>query len=240
MKLDILAFGSHPDDVELGCGGTLAKSVHQGKSAGIIDLSKGELSTKGDVDTRSLEALEASRILGVDLRQNLELPDGYITNDKESQIKVIKKLREFKPEIVIATAREDRHIDHRNTNRLINDSCFLSGLKKIRLTRDDGKPLSVWRPKIILEYIQWNELRPDIIIDITGFLDKKNQSINAYKSQFFNTPENADITPISKPNFLISINNRAINYGRLIGSQAAEGFTSPHPIAIKDLDHLLI
>ena len=110
MKLDILAFGSHPDDVELGCGGTLAKSVHQGKSVGIIDLSKGELSTKGDVDTRSHEALEASRILGVDLRQNLELPDGYITNDKESQIKVIKKLREFKPEIVIATAREDRHI----------------------------------------------------------------------------------------------------------------------------------
>ncbi|MCY4162126.1 MAG: bacillithiol biosynthesis deacetylase BshB1 [Flavobacteriaceae bacterium] len=239
MKLDILAFGSHPDDVELGCGGTIAKSVAQGKSVGIIDLTRGELSTKGSVPTRHIEAQKAADILGVQCRLNMELEDGFISNDKKSKFKVIQKIRQYKPNIVLSTAHRDRHIDHQNSNQLIHDSCFLSGLKKIEIPDDRGESLTPWRPKIILEYIQWNDISPDIIIDISGYLDVKVLSIKAHKSQFFNTKNNTIVTPISKPNFLSSMEARAINFGRLIGTEAGEGYTSPQPLAIGDLNCLL-
>lgn len=240
MKLDVLAFGSHPDDVELGCGGTLAKSVHQGKSVGIIDLTRGELSTKGDVETRNIESQKAANILGVNIRLNLELQDGFLTNDKTSQLKVIRKIREYKPDVILSTAPKDRHVDHQNSNRLINESCFLSGLKKIEINDKDGENLSPWRPKVILEYIQWNDTTPDIIVDISGYLDVKIRSINAHKSQFYNTKKNSVATPISKPNFLSSMEARNINFGRLIGCEAGEGFTSPQLLAIGDLNDLLV
>ncbi|MCY4253916.1 MAG: bacillithiol biosynthesis deacetylase BshB1 [Flavobacteriaceae bacterium] len=240
MKLDILAFGSHPDDVELGCGGTIAKSTQQGKSVGIIDLTRGELSTKGSVDIRNSESQKATKILGVKIRSNLELEDGFISNNKSNQLKVVQKIRIHKPDIIINTAPMDRHIDHQNSNRLINDSCFLSGLEKIEVLNQDGKKLTPWRSKVILEYIQWNDTKPDIIIDISGYLEIKLQSINAYQSQFYNTKTNPTITPISKPNFLSSIEARAINFGRLIETQAGEGFTSPQALAVRDLFNLLV
>ncbi len=240
MKLDVLAFGSHPDDVELGCGGTIAKSTQQGKSIGIIDLTRGELSTKGSVETRNSESQKATKILGVKFRLNLELEDGFISNNKKNQLKIVRNIRLYKPNIIITTAPIDRHIDHQNSNRLIIDSCFLSGLERIEVLDQNGRKLTPWRPKVILEYIQWNDIKPDIIIDISGYLEIKIQSINVYRSQFYNTKTNPKITPISKPNFLSSMEARAINFGRLIGTQAGEGFTSPQPLAIRDLCNLLV
>lgn len=239
MKLDILAFGAHPDDVELGCSGTLAKSVYQGMKVGIVDLSYGELGTKGDVQTRQKEATEAADMLGIKLRKNLGLPDGFIANDRESKLKIIQILRTYRPEIIFSTAKNDRHIDHRNSNRLINDACFLSGLKKIETKDENDEFLLAWRPKIVLEYIQWQELKPDIVYDITGFLDLKMRVIRAYRSQFFNSEENPDVTPISKPGFLEAMQSRALNLGRLIGTKAGEGFTSPTQLSIDRLSALL-
>lgn len=239
MKLDILAFGAHPDDVELGCSGTLARSISQGMTVGIVDLSYGELGTKGDVQTRQKEATKAATILGIKLRKNLGLPDGFIANDRESRLKIVQILRTYRPEIIFLTAKNDRHIDHRNSNRLINDACFLSGLKKIETKDKNGKCLEAWRPKVILEYIQWEELKPDIIYDITGFLELKMSAIRAYRSQFFNSEENPDITPISKPGFLEAMQSRALNLGRLIGTKAGEGFTSPNPLSIDRLSVLI-
>ena len=239
MITDILAFGSHPDDVELGSAGTIAKSISQGKKVAIIDLTQGELGTRGNVDKRKKESINAANILGVLKRENLKFKDGFFVNDETHQRKVIKKIRQYRPEIVICNAVEDRHIDHGKGNRLVNDACFLSGLKKIETKDSKGNYQEAWRPKIILEYIQWNEIKPDLIVDITGYMDIKLEAVYSYSSQFFNPSSSEENTPISSKNFQDSVLYRAKNFGRLIGTKAGEGFTSRQPISISNLDALI-
>ena len=239
MKVDILAFGAHPDDVELGCGGTIALSVAQGRKVAIVDLTQGELGTRGDVQTRKNEAKRASEILNIYNRENIELQDGFFENNLKNQLVLIEKIRNYQPNIVLCNSRKDRHIDHGRANQLVNDSCFLSGLNKIDTFDQNGKNQLSWRPHLILEYIQWNEVKPDIVINITGYLDKKIEAVKAYKSQLFDSKNNENNTPISTENFLNSVKYRAQNLGRLIGAEAGEGFTSKQLLAVKELDSLI-
>ena len=181
MKLDILAFGAHPDDVELGCGGTIAKEIANGKKVGIIDLTRGELGTRGDSKTRDIESSDASKILGLEIRENLGFRDGFFINDEIHQLEVIKMIRKYKPEIVLCNAQDDRHIDHPKGAELVSDACFLSGLRKI-ITELNGSNQSEWRPKNVYHYIQWKNSSPDFLIDISGFIEKKLQT---YINLFF-------------------------------------------------------
>ena len=239
MKVDILAFGAHPDDVELGCGGTIALSIAQGKTVAIVDLTQGELSTRGDVQTRKSETKIASDVLKIYNRENLKLKDGFFENNLKNKLVLIEKIRKYQPNIVLCNSRRDRHIDHGKANQLVKDSCFLSGLNKIDTIDQNGKNQTSWRPQLILEYIQWNEVKPDIVINITGYLDKKIEAVRAYKSQLFDSKNNENNTPISTENFLNSVKYRAQNLGRLIGTEAGEGFTSRQLLAIKELDSLI-
>ena len=238
MKLDILVFGAHPDDVELGCGATIAKEVSLGKKVGIVDLTRGELGTRGSADLRDKEAAEAAKILGVTVRENLRFADGFFVNDKEHQLEVIKMIRKYQPEIVLCNAVDDRHIDHPKGSSLVSDACFLSGLLKIE-TEVEGKQQEQWRPKQVYHYIQWKNIEPDFVLDVTGFIDKKTQSVFAYSSQFYDPKSNEPETPITSKNFIDSINYRARDLGRLIGVEHAEGFTSERYVAIENLDKLI-
>ena len=240
MKVDILAFGAHPDDVELGCGGTIALSIAQGKRVAIVDLTQGELGTRGDIQTRKNEAKKASDILKICNRENLKLQDGFFENNVANQLILIEKIRKYQPNIVLCNSRKDRHIDHSKGSQLVNDSCFLSGLDKIDTFDQNGKNQLSWRPHIVLEYIQWNEVKPDIVVNITGYLDKKIEAVKAYKSQLFDSNNTEKNTPISSENFLNSITYRAQNLGRLIGADAGEGFTSRQLLAVNQLGSLII
>ena len=239
MKLDILAFGAHPDDVELGVGGTLAKSAAAGKKVGIIDLTEGELGTRGSVPERRQEAAEASRLLGVQHRENMGFRDGFLTDSEAHQRALIQKIRQFQPEIVFCNAIRDRHIDHPRGSSLVSSACFLSGLVKIETKDAAGSPQLAWRPKQVLHYIQWQDITPEVCLDISGYLDQKLNAVQAYRSQFYDPTSKAPETPISSKNFLDSISYRAQNLGRLIGVAAAEGFTSEKPIALDTWEHLL-
>ena len=240
MQLDILAFGAHPDDVELGCAATLAKSVSQGKKVGIIDLTKGELGTRGTPEIRTKEANLSAKILNVNIRENLTFRDGFFLNDETHQLEVIKKIRFFRPDIILCNTPKDRHIDHGKANALVHAACFLSGLKKIDIKDANNQNLNPWTPRLILEYIQWYETVPDLIVDVSGFIDKKLEAIKAFKSQFFD-PESKELsTPISSEIFLESISYRAANMGRLIFKNAGEGFTCQTPLSITDLGLSLI
>ena len=234
MKLNILAFGAHPDDVELGCGGTLAKEVANGKKVGIVDLTRGELGTRGTAETRFEEATNAAKILGITTRHNLGFLDGFFTNDKSHQLEVIKIIRRYQPEIVICNAIDDRHIDHGKGSKLVSDACFLSGLLKVE-TKHEGEIQNPWRPKVVYHYIQWKDIEPDIAVDITGFMDKKMESVLAYKTQFFDPNSNEPETPISSKNFTDSIKYRARNLGRLVSAEFAEGFTVERYPAVDSL-----
>ena len=238
MKLDILAFGAHPDDVELGCGGTIAKEIALGKKVGIIDLTRGELGTRGSVEIRNQEAANAAKILGVSVRENLDMRDGFFVNDESHQFEIIKMLRKYKPEIVLCNAIDDRHIDHAKGSQLVSDACFLSGLMKIE-TEFDGEKQETWRPKLVYHYIQWKNITPDFVIDITGFNDKKVEAILAYSSQFYNAESNEPETPIASKNFLKILNYRAQDLGRLIGTDYAEGFTVERYLAVNSLGDLI-
>ena len=238
MKLDILAFGAHPDDVELGCSGTIAKEISLGKKVGIIDLTRGELGTRGSVEIRNQEAAEAAKILGVSIRENLDMRDGFFVNDEAHQLKIIKMVRKYRPEIVICNAIEDRHIDHGKGSQLVSDACFLSGLMKIE-TEIDGIKQEAWRPKLVYHYMQWKNLTPDFVFDITGFNDKRVEAILAYSSQFYNSSSNEPETPIASKNFLESLNYRPKDLGRLIGTDYAEGFTVERYLAVNSLSDLI-
>lgn len=238
MKLDILAFGAHPDDVELGAGGTIAKEVSLGKKVGIIDLTRGELGTRGSADLRDIEAANAAKILGVAVRENVRFADGFFTNDKKHQLEIIKMLRKYQPDIVLCNAIDDRHIDHPKGSKLVSDACFLSGLLKIE-TDIDGISQEKWRPKQVYHYIQWKNIEPDFVVDVTGFMDKKEASVLAYSSQFFDPSSKEPETPITSKNFTDSINYRAKDLGRLIGVDYAEGFTSERYVAIENLSKLI-
>lgn len=238
MKLDILAFGAHPDDVELGCAGTLAKEKSLHKKIGIIDLTRGELGTRGSADLRDIEARNAAKILGIDVRENLQMRDGFFVNDEAHQKLVIEKIRHFRPEIVICNAIEDRHIDHGKGSKLVSDACFLSGLLKIE-TFYEGKKQEPWRPKLVYHYMQWNTIIPDFVVDISGFIEIKKESILAYSSQFYQSNSDEPVTPIATVNFLESIEYRAKDLGRLIGKDFAEGFTVERVLAVNSLDNLI-
>lgn len=238
MKLDILVFGAHPDDAELSCGATIAKEVSLGKKVGIIDLTRGELGTRGSAEIRDTEAANAAEVLGVTVRENLRFRDGFFVNDEAHQMEVVKMIRKYKPEIVICNAIDDRHIDHAKGSKLVSDACFLSGLVKIQ-TDVDGAAQEAWRPKQVYHYIQWKNITPDFVVDVTGFMDKKVASLMAYTSQFYDPDSIEPVTPIATKNFKDSILYRAADLGRLINSEYAEGFTVERYLAVNSLSDLV-
>ncbi|MGP1479464.1 MAG: bacillithiol biosynthesis deacetylase BshB1 [Capnocytophaga sp.] len=237
MKVDILAFGAHPDDVELGAAGTLAKEISLGKTVGIIDLTQGELGTRGSAEIRLQEAAKAKEVLGAKVRENLKFRDGFFLNDEAHQRAIIQKIRQYQPEIVLCNAIDDRHIDHGKGSKLVSDACFLSGLRRIE-TFFEGKAQTAWRPKVVYHYIQWKNLTPDFVVDITGFMDTKVAAVLAYSSQFYDSNSNEPTTPISDKNFLDSITYRARDLGRLIGTDFAEGFICERVPAVENLFNL--
>ena len=218
MKIDILAFGAHPDDVELGCGGTIIKLIEQGKKVAIIDLTKGELGTRGTPQTRKEECKNATKILGVEIRENMDFKDGFFENDEKHKLALIKKIREYCPEIVIANAPSDRHPDHGRASQIVLDACFLSGLEKVETKQ------KIWRPKAIYHYIQFNNLKPNLVVDISSQMDKKLEAVTAYKTQFYDAESKEKETIISKKGFLKSVKYRAQDLGRLSNCEYAEGF----------------
>ena len=238
MKVDVLAIGAHPDDVELGCGGTIAKLISEGKKVAILDLTEGELGTRGTNETRAIEAKNAAEILGISARENLKMKDGFLINSEEYQLRIIKAIRTYQPEIVFCNAVDDRHPDHAKAAKLATDACFLSGLIKIE-TEESGKKQEKWRPKQVFHYIQWKNLEPDFVIDISGFLDKKIESCLAYKTQFYDPTSTEPTTPISSKSFLDSITYRAQDLGRLAGVEHAEGFTTEKTLALKNFDGII-
>lgn len=239
MKIDILAIGAHPDDVELGCGGTLAKLISEGKKVAIVDLTQGELGTRGTNITRAEEAARASEILGISARENLKMKDGFILNVEENQLQLVKMIRKYQPEIVLGNAIDDRHPDHAKAAKLISDACFLGGLVKIE-TELDGNNQTAWRPKHIFHYIQWKSIPPDFVIDITDFMDTKIEACLAYKTQFYDPDSNEPMTPIATKDFLESLTYRAQDLGRLSGVTYAEGFTTEKLIALKNFEGIIL
>jgi len=240
MKLDILVFGAHPDDAELGAGATIAKEVAVGKKVGIVDLTRGELGTRGSAEIRDHEAADAAKILGASVRENLEFADGFFVNDKAHQLKIIRMLRKYRPETVLCNAVDDRHIDHAKGAKLVSDACFLSGLVKIDTKMDgDDEWQDPWRPKWVYHYIQWKNLTPDFVVDVSGFIEKKKEAILAYSSQFYDPDSDEPETPISSKNFLDSVDYRARDLGRLVGVAHAEGFTAERVVAVDGLNNLI-
>jgi len=239
LKLDILVLPVHPDDDELGCSGTILKEVAHGKKVGIVDLTRGELGTRGTPEIRTKEAEASSKILGLVVRENLAIPDGFFENNREYQLKVIGAIRKYQPEIIITNAYHDRHPDHGRASQLVEDAVFLSGLRKIE-TFDAGKQQDAWRPKQLLHFIQDNYIRPDIVIDVTPHWDKKVDSIHAFSSQFFNPEwEGEPQTYISSPEFIAIIEARAREFGKSIGVKYAEGFTSRKILGVNSLFDLV-
>ncbi|MCF6351266.1 MAG: bacillithiol biosynthesis deacetylase BshB1 [Flavobacteriaceae bacterium] len=238
MKLDILAIGAHPDDIELGCGATIAKEISLGKKVGVLDLTRGELGTRGSAEIRDLEAKNAATILGLTVRENLAFADGFFNNDKEHLLKVIEIIRKYQPEIVLCNAIKDRHIDHSKGSKLVSDACFLSGLRKIE-TLLNNKKQTVWRPKQVYHYIQWKHIKPDFVVDVSNFINIKLKAVKAYSSQFYNPKSDEPASPITSKFFLDSITYRAQDLGRMIGVEYAEGFTAERYIAVKSLDKLI-
>lgn len=225
MKLDILVFAAHPDDVELGCGGTVAKHVSLGHKVGIVDLTRGELGTRGTPDIRAKEASDAAAILGVSVRDNLSLKDGFFQNDAESQLVLVKAIRKYRPDIVIANAVYDRHIDHGKGASLAYDACFLSGLSKIETIDDQGAAQKAWRPNAVYHYIQSHYIEPDFVVDISDFWETKLKAIKAFRSQFHDPSSKEPSTYISSPAFMKMVESRAQELGHSIGTAYGEGFT---------------
>ena len=239
MKVDILAIGAHPDDVELGCGGTVAKLISEGKTVAIVDLTQGELGTRGTNLTRAEEAANSAKILGISARENLKMKDGFVSNCEEHQMQIVKIIRKYRPEIVLANAIDDRHPDHAKAAKLVSDACFLSGLVKIE-TVSEGENQKPWRPKQIFHYIQWKNIAPDFVIDISNFMEKKIEACLAFKTQFYDPNSTEPMTPISTKDFLESLTYRAQDLGRLSGVEFAEGFTTEKLLAFKNFDGLIL
>lgn len=237
MKLDILAFGAHPDDVELGCGATIAKEIAAGKKVGIVDLTRGELGTRGSAEIRDKEAAKAAQILGVAVRENLRFRDGFFVNDEQHQLAIIEIIRKYQPDIVLCNAIDDRHIDHGKGSKLVSDACFLSGLRRIE-TKVDGQSQEQWRPKQVYHYIQWKNIEPDFVVDVSDFIDKKIDAVMAYSSQFYDPKSNEPVSPIATQNFTESISYRAKDLGRLVFVDYAEGFTVERYVAVDNLSDL--
>jgi N-acetylglucosamine malate deacetylase 1 len=236
MKFDILAFGVHPDDVELGCAGTILAAIQQGKKVGVIDLTRGELGTRGNAETRNAESDAASKVLGLHARENLEMADGFFEHNQENVLKVIRVIRKYAPDFIICNAPEDRHPDHGRSSKLVVDAAFLAGLRKIETLDESGKVQQAWRPKYIFHYIQDRYIEPDFVFDISEFHDKKRQAIQCYATQFYNPELDEPNTYISSPEFLESITAREIILGKRIGVRFAEGFLTEKMIGIRSFD----
>ncbi|NQY66748.1 MAG: bacillithiol biosynthesis deacetylase BshB1 [Flavobacteriales bacterium] len=227
--MDILFFGAHPDDVELACSGTILKYIASGKEIGIVDLTRGELGTRGTAEIRTQESTAARKVLGVSVSENLELSDGFVDSSKESQMAVVNAIRKHRPEIVIAPATSDRHPDHGNAAKLISEACFKSGLIKLETKYES------WRPKVVYHYPQDRFINPDFVVDITGFMDQKMEVVKCYESQFFQENSEEPETPISVKGFLDFIKSRASHFGRPVNAKYGEGYTVERPIGIDDL-----
>ncbi len=238
MKLDILAFAAHPDDVELACSGTLLKAISNGKKAGIVDFTRGELGTRGTPEIRDTEAADSARIMELSARENLGFRDGFFRNDEEHQLRVIQAIRKYRPEIVLANAIDDRHSDHGRASALAKDACFMSGLRMIK-TEDNGIIQEAWRPKVVYHYIQSVPLEPDFIVDVSEVWDARMNSIRAFKSQFFDPQSDEPNTYISSPEFLAMIEARGKHYGHAIGVRYGEGFTVERMPGVSDIFDLV-
>ncbi len=240
MKLDILAFGIHPDDIELSCAGTLLIEMVKGRKVGIIDLTRGELGTRGTAETRDQEARDSAQILGIEVRDNLEMADGFFENDKAHQLKIIEVLRKYQPEIVLCNAPDDRHPDHGRAAKLVEEAAFLSGLRKIE-TRFEDQIQSAWRPKYVFNYIQDKYFEPDFVVDISEVIEQKTNAIRAFKTQFFNGDDKSGEpqTYISSPEFLNSVISRSAMWGKMIGVKHAEGFLSKKMIGIAGFESII-
>lgn len=229
MKLDILAFAAHPDDVELSASGTLISEINKGKKVGIIDLTKGELGTRGTSETRKIEAQKASEIMGIHIRENLDLGDGFFEHNEETKRIIIDSIRKYQPEIVLCNAISDRHPDHARASKLVSDACFYAGLIKIETNHP------AWRPKVVYHYIQDHFLKPDFVYDISNAMDKKMESILAYATQFYDPNSKEPETPISSKQFLEQVKGRSLQFGRMINAQYGEGFTIERPLGVDNL-----
>lgn len=234
MKLDILVFAVHPDDAELGCSGTILKHIADGKKVGIVDFTRGELGTRGSAEIRDEEAAASAKVLGLHARENLSMKDGFFQNNEEHQLQLIKMVRKYQPEIILTNALHDRHPDHGRAGDLANDAIFLSGLRRIE-TQLDGVTQTEWRPRLVLQYIQDRYIKPDIIVDISEHMDKKIESIRAFKTQFDSPNTDEPQTYISTPAFLESVIGRAREFGKDIGAKYGEGFTSRKLLGVDSL-----
>jgi bacillithiol biosynthesis deacetylase BshB1 len=238
QKLDILAFAAHPDDAELSCSGTLMKQIELGNKVGIVDLTQGELGSRGSKEIRSSEAAEASKIMGIHARENLKLADGFFLNDEVTKLKIIEQIRRFRPKIVLANAISDRHPDHARASKLVSEACFLAGLMKIETTWD-GIIQKAHRPEVVYHYIQDYHIEPDFVVDVTPFYERKEAAIRAFKTQFYDPNSDEPETPISGKDFFDFIKSRMIGFGRPIGVKYAEGFTKERYVGVTDLTHLI-
>jgi bacillithiol biosynthesis deacetylase BshB1 len=234
MKLDILAFAAHPDDVEISAAGTLLKYISEGKSVGIIDLTEGELGTRGTVQTRYEEAALAGKLLGLSARENLRIQDGFFEHTEENKRLIIQQIRRFQPEIVLANSILDRHPDHGRAAKLVADSCYLAGLRKIE-TEWEGKSQEAFRPRLVLHYIQDYYIQPNFVVDVSEFMDKKIEVIKAYKTQFYNPESTEPSTPISGEEFFDFLKGRMMTIGRPAGIKYAEGFTIDRIVGVQNL-----
>jgi N-acetylglucosamine malate deacetylase 1 len=238
MKLDILAFGVHPDDVELGCAGTIMAAIDQGKKVGIVDLTRGELGTRGTPATRTQEAAAAANIMGVSIRENLDMADGFFANDEAHQRKIISIIRKYQPDIILANAPEDRHPDHGRSAKLVSDAAFLSGLRKIE-TMHDGSAQNAWRPAYTFHYMQDRFIQPSFVIDITKYMDRKIEAVLAYGTQFNSADSSEPQTYISSPQFLETVKARALMLGKRIGVGYAEGYITEKIIGFSNFDAII-
>jgi bacillithiol biosynthesis deacetylase BshB1 len=225
MKLDILAFGAHPDDVELSCGGIILKHIAQGKKVGIVDLTRGEMGTRGTGELRLKEADAAAKILGVAVRENLLLKDCFFQNDEQSQLAIAEMIRKYQPGIILCNAVADRHPDHGKGSKLVSDACFIAGLVKVKTTHE-GKPQQPWKTKAVYHYIQERYIKPDFVIDITEVMERKMEAIKAFSSQFYRPDSKEPETAISSKDFLDFLYARAAEMGKQIGVKYAEGLTA--------------
>lgn len=232
MKLDILAIAVHPDDVELGCAGTLMIHAQQGMKVGVVDLTRGELGTRGTPELREQEAQAAAKIMGLEVRENLGLADGFFRNDTMEQMAIIAAIRKYRPEIVLANAMDDRHPDHGRAGKLIEDSCFLAGLRKVE-TLADGQPQEAWRPKQVFHFLQDRYHEPDFVVDITAVMERKLEAIRSFSSQFLAPKDHEPQTYISGSGFFDSVIYRAKMLGKMVGVEYAEGYTSAKMIGIR-------
>lgn len=239
MKLDILVMAAHPDDAEMSCAGTMAIAIEKGRRVGIVDFTRGELGTRGTPEIRAAEATDASKILNISVRENLDFRDGFFKNDEEHQMKLIRTIRRYQPDIVLANAIEDRHPDHGKGAAIAVDACFLSGLRMIRTFEDDGTEQAAWRPKFLYHYIQDRYIKPDLVVDITKYWDLKEASIRAYKSQFYDPNSNEPESYLTSPEFLDFLKARSQEMGHSIGVRFGEGFTKTKMLGVKDLFDLI-